>query len=141
MQKNNPTKRTYQMTTEQNKMNLEIKHLCGYLPYGLGIIGLSEYDSPDPNIITMNADTIQQVVNGYFKPLLRPLSSMTDDEKADVNMIYHLMTDNLDYAIKLLDYYYQKHFDIHGLIENGLAIDLTTLKLPKLRPTVTGMIR
>jgi hypothetical protein len=87
-----------------------------------------------------------------FKPILRPLSDLTkeiNNEKHTINFIpievlqLHnnvkidadgLVTDGKDeYGINWLSYesfqlLLQWHFDVFGLIEKGLAIDINTLK-------------
>lgn len=71
------------------------------------------------------------------KPVLRPLSDMTEEERTEL-----ICTDIDEYKplkikLKVGDYYPEskrfiyllsKHFDLFGLIESGLAIDKTTLK-------------
>ena len=60
------------------------------------------------------------------KPYLFPLSSMTEEQKADLtkfvsNGIYN---ENIVY-----DWYNKNHFDYRGLIEKGLANDATGLNI------------
>lgn len=52
------------------------------------------------------------------KPYLRPLSSMTEDEK---NELFQLMGNGTD--IQRVDFYNAHHFDYRGLIEKGLALE------------------
>lgn len=70
------------------------------------------------------------VENEYFikdvKPILRPLSDMTKEEKQNDLNIATIYTRDQAERIK---YFLSKYFDIFGLIEVGLAIDKTTLKL------------
>lgn len=67
------------------------------------------------------------------KPILRPLSDMTEEEMKIVT-VSGLMSD-LKYIInrnkwtpERFLYLLSKGFDLFGLIEEGLAIDATTLK-------------
>lgn len=76
-----------------------------------------------------------------IKPILRPLSSMTEEEKQEaVKTIYNGGTawDNINDAVIEFDqqcdknilffhYLLSKHFDLFGLIDAGLAIDSTSL--------------
>lgn len=80
------------------------------------------------------------------KPILRPLSDMTEDEENEIEGEYgsyglgekHLCNalknhdlryvKKLDEAFGLIHYLLSKSFDIFGLIEAGLAIDASTLK-------------
>lgn len=67
----------------------------------------------------------------YIKPYLRPLSSMTEEEKdefakfACVNLCPMMLTDmlTLDNESKMFDWLNAHHFDYHGLIEKGLALE------------------
>lgn len=58
------------------------------------------------------------------KPYLRPMSSMTEEEKL---MYEGLMigTDNVSYMLDVIDWLNAHHFDYRGLIEKGLAIAVT----------------
>lgn len=135
---------------------LELKHLAGYLPYGLKGIsteenlgieivkGFSTYGKNDTINMITNVDDIDLIM---FKPILYPLSDLTKeievngekfvpkevlDETHVSNWSYgnikNVNTEMLQEApfwwtTKL----YEWHFDIHGLIEKGLAIDINTL--------------
>lgn len=78
----------------------------------------------------------------YFKPILRPLSDMSEEEENDiaVDMFgdWHKHVTNaiksgkkyvFDYRVypDLFLYLLSKHFDLFGLIESGEAIDKTKL--------------
>ena len=140
-------------------MNLELKHLAPYLPYGLkwtcpfggqdrmtGII-------TDNIIIDSNGTEINDSIDLTYtkgnrsKPILRPLSDLNKKiQKAEFYMSFydHLERINpstyktqncalmLDGAIEM-QYYndyqflFEHHFDVFGLIEKGLAIDINTI--------------
>lgn len=161
-------------------MELQLKHLAVYLPYGLkvSIMGeLKEPDSHEPIVFELvgldtnyveyheigRSVTEQAVFSDCFL-ILRPLSDLTKEievngkkfvpierlaKLAYGNFVYNeikfneneawiSVTDSqnrygysvskdvnllkYDVAIKLLEW----HFDIHGLIEKGLAIDINT---------------
>src|SRR5690606_13632168 len=133
-------------------MKLELKHLAPYLPYGLRLfhaeykakhildISIKEviYDSE------MSAVTLTAMVNGneYLKPLLRPLSDLTKEIEHNGEKFVPSELLNFDFSdLSQLDYEYipynlatfllEHHFDIFGLIENGLAIDINTLCVEK----------
>lgn len=67
----------------------------------------------------------------YIKPYLRPMSTMTEEEKdefakfACVNLCPMMLTDKLtlDNENKMFDWLNAHHFDYHGLIEKGLALE------------------
>ena len=56
----------------------------------------------------------------YIKPYLRPMSSMTEEELKELNIIF----DNCDteYRVEAQDWLDAHHFDYRGLIEKGLAL-------------------
>ena len=56
-----------------------------------------------------------------FKPYLRPMSSMTEEEKKESGELYKKNTGMWDD----LDWLNAHHFDYRGLIDKGLAIAVT----------------
>lgn len=68
-------------------MELELKHLAGYLPYGLGIYsetyGIKSIMTIRGNGGDNPSDSIESVLSGKFKPLLRPLSSLMKEIEVD----------------------------------------------------------
>ena len=130
------------MTKEEKQLLL--KDLCARLPYGVkgfidgfGTVHLKGHANfvADDIAIEHNGDVSWIEVN-YFKPYLRPMSSMTADEEYE----YH-QCKNIDYLeicemkhTKMLettalcfshaiDWLNKKGFDYRGLIEKGLAIE------------------
>ena len=64
----------------------------------------------------------------FVKPHLRPISSMTKEEKNELLKIYenHFPNHNLrEMQSECIDFYNKYHFDYRGLIEKGLAIAVT----------------
>ena len=66
---------------------------------------------------------------GSVKPYLRPMSSMTEEERQEYFVLSHrdndiednrIMTDE---AIMLIDWLNAHHFDFHELINKGLALE------------------
>jgi hypothetical protein len=132
-------------------MKLKLKHLAGYLPYGLKV--LDEKAETNENVFTLESISIHSTVSDNdgntdilfteIKPILRPLSDLTKEIEVNGEKfvpIERLNTDkDLDYDVDNVDYIslgfvikdYNKllewHFDIYGLIENDLAIDIKTL--------------
>ena len=132
-------------------MKLELKHLAPYLPYDLEFY-VQHANGTRLNNWCMTIDTdLRIVLERQNKPILRPLSDLTKEmnhEKNIVNFIpiralqLHnhikidsdgLVTDGKDeYGINWLSYesfqlLLKWHFDVFGLIEQGLAIDINTL--------------
>lgn len=130
---------------------LELKHLAPYLPYGLKLYhsGYKAKHILEASIKEgvydreMSAVTLTAMVNDneYLKPILRPLSDLTKEiehngekfvpvDRLEWNSYDHIikkgMCDNVgyQYMIKLFEW----HFDVFGLIEKGLAIDINTIQ-------------
>ena len=64
------------------------------------------------------------------KPYLRPMSSMTEEERKEYNeYLFHGasigLISNTATACELIDWLNKHHFDYRGLIERGLAIAVT----------------
>lgn len=126
--------------TQQEERDLLIKDLCGRLPYDIVIS--DEYgDYINVNIHNANIEhLIDRVVSGLDKMVLRPLSSMTDEEREELKALCdkdlsefagHLMNghglsrDGLYMFDKLrqLDWVNRNHFDFRCLIPKGLALE------------------
>ena len=86
----------------------------------------------------------EEVANGIdildFKPYLFPMSSMTEEQKKEYNLLqnfvpiyyygFDIMVDKELYDNwESIDYLNAHHFDYRGLIEKGLAIDATGLNI------------
>lgn len=136
-------------------MKLELKHLAPYLPYGLKCQIMGEFidDEPDgkPRIFNIVGIVDGEVIthkSGYISnveneledcfPILRPLSDLIKEIKNNrlffvsyerVQMLQFIegkrKIDNVDYylVVELL----KLHFDVFGLIEKNLAININTL--------------
>ncbi len=128
----------------QEEKQLLLKDLCGRLPYKIcarqyysafeddflieGIIGEEIYAAYNLRIsMTYPVEKI--------KPYLRPMSSMTEDEKEyiknrwcysdwDIAGPSSLWREKIDVedAVWIIDYFNKHHFDYRGLILKGLAL-------------------
>ena len=114
------------------------KDLSGRLPYGVIMstpIGSGHLNSIDQTIFgTEYGINISAVNRDFFndskfevKPYLRPMSSMTKEEKSIYSNYRRVVRGlglmfeyNMDFTI---DWLLQHHFDYRGLIEKGLAIE------------------
>jgi hypothetical protein len=130
-------------------MKLELKHLAPYLPYGLKGYCTDDMQGEEVFLgieikkrqILLITDKLPMDLE-YFKPILRPLSDLT--KEIEVNgekfvprkiLISHfdfyysdLNKYDLDkWEYRVVDKLLEWHFDIYGLIENGLAININTL--------------
>ena len=114
--------------TQEDK-ELLLKDLCTRLPYGVKVKVLNEdilsQDSKEGFIIgkeNANDDcfVIQCSSDSYvlsysdFKPYLRPMSSMTEEEKKECLKITF---------VEATDWLNSHHLDYRGLIEKGLALE------------------
>lgn len=140
------------MTREQK--DLLINDLCGRLSHGVKckiletnevkILGAIQYDGENTLFDFWEDD--QKIQYGYqlylseFKPCLLPLSSMTEEQKEELNVITDLDIDiaishikndtpNLFTGINRLNWLLKNHFDIYDLIPVGLANDATGLNI------------
>ena len=137
------------MTQEDKKLLL--KDLCARLPYGVIVSvtdGTIKYEAYIESI-SYKYIQVSPVSGSVFtpytfykiseiKPYLRPMSSMTEEEK-----IEYLDIDNgsyscpMDYAhipaSERIDWFNAHHFDYRGLIEKGLAIAVTPENNPYIK--------
>ena len=133
-------------------MKLELKHLAGYLPYelkGIFTIYNTEQTVRSLSVIYIN----RELEYRHFKPILRPLSDLTKEIEVngDIFIPLDIISSHLEYELNYnseenefstkqinrlfimeipylaIDCMLEWHFDIYGLIENGLAIDMNTL--------------
>ncbi len=131
-------------------MKLELKHIVGYLPYGLKYCNrnVGQYGLKKPLIGDINTMNVMGFIDGdtLSKPILRPLSDLTKDEHFELYMdlceemesisCEYLLESlikktkyafNLNQLETLEDWMYKNHFDWkYNLIKNGLAIDINT---------------
>ena len=125
-------------------MKLELKHLAGYLPYKLK--GIMYYGGCDREDVELGLMDIPVWLNGSYpiKPILRPLSDLTKEIEANGEKFvpiqkynylrfeeisnYRGGSNTLNFIqVREQDALLELHFDIDGLIEAGLAIDINTL--------------
>lgn len=105
---------------KQEYKELLLKDLVCRLPYGVkihkalyGATTLSERD----------IESFRKGVDDILMPYLRPMSSMTDEEKIDFQSFFNY--DGIEYPEEYIDWLNAHHFDYRGLIPKGLAIEVT----------------
>jgi hypothetical protein len=128
-------------------MKLELKHLAPYLPYGLKCKSTTIlFGEEDNGIYEMGLISMRGVLKGTGKPILRPLSDLIslinidfEDEKfKPIDVIIrkggchsavalHVKIGKGTLGFKYFDLLLQWHFDVFGLIEKRLAIDINTI--------------
>lgn len=117
---------------------LLFKDLCARLPYNV-ICQVEFRESGKYNSKVMLLSGIftdeayfttkgGSIYSNEYKPYLRPMSSMTEEEKL---MYEGLMigTDNISYMLDVIDWLNAHHFDYNNLIDKNLAIDCTNLNI------------
>ncbi len=68
----------------------------------------------------------------FYKPILRPLSDMTDEEEKylrDALISALSQEEHQRQVAENFKYLIQKHFDVFGWIKKGLALDKTKLEV------------
>ena len=114
-------------------MKLELKHLAPYLPYKLNyFIDFEDGDVAVYEMIGMFSDSGEIYLDGYetnlesknCKPILRPLSDL--NYKPFRN--YDYLVNQKLYSMQEYEFIFSNHFDVFGLIDKGLSIDINTIK-------------
>jgi len=125
----NPSEIIDLLNMTQEDKDLLLKDLCARLPYGVMIKSVGE------NKIIGLWDL--KDIDNLPLPYLRPLSSMTEEECMELSKIRPFDDDveawkyvktpvPLKIAnIKHFDFFHSHHLDWRGLIEKGLAIEVT----------------
>jgi hypothetical protein len=109
--------------TQEDK-DLLLKYICMALPYRVKVYCGEDF------AMTLRQIDYQCYCESYEiedikshsrwnLPYLRPMSGMTEEEKAE---LFQLMGNGTD--IQRIDFYLSHHFDFMGLIPKGLAIEV-----------------
>lgn len=133
---------------KQKDKELLLKDICSRLPYGVKVqttyINLKNGERKDIGIDVLTTVEISMLIDGIeeHKPYLFPMSSMTEEQKkeyeslciketSEYSDLYGIIfaKDHYYDTVESIDYLYKNHFDIHGLIPIGLAIDCTNLNI------------
>ena len=123
----------------QEEKQLLLKDLCARLSYKIivkvndtqGI--MDEIDIPNERIFVSNLNPFLYggaraswfTVNGdKIYPYLRPMSSMTEEEKTEYHETHEIILGvHMIKTLKSYDWLNAHHFDYRGLIEKGLALE------------------
>lgn len=138
---------------EKDLKDILLKDLCSRLPYDVKIsipdLWTSEKRIEVLNEIFKGDDGLYRVNDSgmlieYIKPYLFPLSSMTEEQKRELNklsekeckiienVVNNPTSSNVGFPVVvhyMIDWCNKNHFDYHGLIPMGLAIDATGLNI------------
>lgn len=122
--------------TQQEKQIL-LQDLCARLPYGV----ICHTEKGDGYLCSINQTifgteygiNISPIKRNYFndseqdevviKPYLRSMSSMTEEEKKERNNIALFHSGNIASIPTYINFLNRHHFDHHGLIDKGLALE------------------
>lgn len=125
--------------TQEDK-NLLLNDLCARLPYHVKCQMEDDFiinDSPlyDYILSEKHLELFRNHKGFYIRPYLRPMSSMTEEEKKEYRNI-----DNRSYSCPMayahipaserIDWLNKIHFDYRGLIPKDLAIEVTEENSP-----------
>jgi hypothetical protein len=109
------------------ELELLLKDLCARIPYGVKgtnaygkITELNHPTDYSPYMSIKNA-----VLKHDWKPYLFPISSMTEKQKKELNILRTYVSLNKNKEYLLFDWLNANHFDYRDLIPMGLAIDAT----------------
>ena len=131
--------------TQEDKQLL-LRDLCARLPYGVKIhinSCIEEQNHMQLFDVNLEVETIgvrnekwtfraipiidDEDETKVIKPYLRPMSSMTEEEKLKLDdmefEIAHLKFTTYAHECMILDYLYSRHLDVRGLIPMGLALE------------------
>ena len=131
---------------------LLLNDICGRLPYGLICHCDSGFSQGDLKLVGINercdyiflrddGETYCCLPGEWIKPYLRPISSMTEEERYEIQGILGKDIEIIDDFINIIDSSRKRfsflelqavfdwlnahHFDYRGLIEKGLALEAT----------------
>ena len=139
---------------KQEDKELLFKDLCARLPYGVKVqCGdyLFTFDKDHMGIGMLYEDFNRNplespkiILSGCYygediKPYLFPLSSMTEEQKKELEKLHwncdsYEISNDVEYVyhndcFRLIDWLNRNHFDYRGLIEKRLALDATELNI------------
>lgn len=120
----------------QEDKELLLKDLCARLPHKCRVFYeyIDDLDNKTYGYsLTLNTWCIDEFIanKAVIKPYLRPMSSMTEEEKNEYLNTFKksiIGTDEEDgrvWTVDSIDWLNAHHFDYRGLIPKGLAIEVT----------------
>lgn len=117
----------------QEEKQLLLKDLCARLLYGVKFAcNKNVYTAKGLDLIVtdegdweyaVTAKGIEPIEIDFVKPYLRPMDSMTEEEKIDFQSFFNY--DGIEYPEEYIDWLNAHYFDYRGLIEKGLALEAT----------------
>ena len=117
----------------QEEKDLVLRDLCTRLPYNVWVSYKTKYDDIERATI-LNGNYVRDIMEGTsswidFKPYLRPMSSMTEEEQKEYHKTFRVEPYGNGYvyveSAKSFDWLNKNMFDYRGLIDKGRAIEVT----------------
>lgn len=110
--------------TEEKQLLL--KELCARLPYGV-IVQFEGWNPEKLSEVDLNTN-VYNGMGGLPLPYLRPMSSMTEEERLVYEQRFHDVGRSIDVidaddVASHIDWLLSHHFDFRGLIYLGLALE------------------
>ena len=116
--------------TQEDK-ELLLKDLCGRLPYHIRCKIWLKDGTTEEGVLDLKHNYGDVLRDAFYyneiidiKPYLRPMSSMTEDEKNE-HFGRTMTIDIVQTSKEVIDWLNKNMFDFRGLIEKGLAIAVT----------------
>ena len=131
--------------TQEDK-ELLLKDLCARLPYGVKMIDTEPYSAEHNPILTLSYISEDNGIGcragkgfmatslGSIKPYLFPLSSMTEEQRQELESLMEVTTvpawgEILSPTPEYYDWLNKNYFDYRNLIDKNLAINATGLNI------------
>lgn len=118
----------------------ELKHLAPYLPYRLNcLVPFTSHGKVIEPLVGVKHNEfyvggkIIDVDVWDFKPILRPLSDLTKEElknqgfETHIDYLTHEKGNPIFAPYQMVKYLFSQHFDVFGLIDQDLAIDINKI--------------
>lgn len=117
---------------EQDLKQVLMNSLCAILPYGVIVLdGPAEqrgklWSVSHDYMVSYESDVSEELERQSIfnvRCYLRPMSSMTEEEKEELYQKTGFKLDDYIFGISAIDWLNAHHFDYRGLIEKGLALE------------------
>jgi hypothetical protein len=111
---------------------LLLADLCARLPYGVKVYNEPyTFDLDNFEFSSTISKTILEIIKEGWKPYLRPMSSMTEEERneyfdfrsQELQRVAFAEVGREEAISEVMDWLLSHHFDFRGLISLGLALE------------------